>query len=93
MNYEEFKEKFVEDVKDKLYEQGAEVNVALNDVNKLNENYDAMTVSLTPKSVRSVGIGASASTSKSAKPIKVCLACHFCGKLYDKNHFIKKPMD
>ena len=27
MDYESFKEKFVEDVKDKLYEQGAEVNI------------------------------------------------------------------
>ena len=44
MNYEDFKEQFVEDVKDRLYEQGSEVNIALNEVNKLNEYYDAMSV-------------------------------------------------
>ncbi len=44
MNYEDFKEKFVEDVKDRLYEQGAEVNVSLHEVNKLNESYEAITV-------------------------------------------------
>ena len=43
MNYEDFKEQFIEDVKDRLYEQGSEVNVTLNEVNKLNENYDAIT--------------------------------------------------
>ena len=36
MDYETFKEKFVEDLKDKLYEQGAEVNVSVHNVNKLN---------------------------------------------------------
>ena len=44
MNYEDFKEKFVEDVKDRLYEQGAEVNVSVHEVNKLNESYEAITV-------------------------------------------------
>ena len=42
MDYESFKEKFVEDVKDKLYEQGAEVNIKVNEVKKLNESYEAM---------------------------------------------------
>ena len=31
MNYENFKEQFIEDVKDRLYEQGSEVNVTLKD--------------------------------------------------------------
>ena len=44
MDYESFKEKFVEDVKDKLYEQGAEVSVKVNEVKKLNESYEAMSV-------------------------------------------------
>ncbi len=44
MDYETFKEKFVEDLKDKLYEQGAEVNVSVHNVNKLNESYEAVTV-------------------------------------------------
>ena len=34
MDYESFKEQFVEDVKDRLYEQGAEVNVSVHEVNK-----------------------------------------------------------
>ena len=44
MDYESFKEQFVEDVKDHLYEQGAEVNVSVHEVNKLNESYEAITV-------------------------------------------------
>ena len=44
MDYESFKEQFVEDVKDRLYEQGAEVNVTVHEVNKLNESYEAITV-------------------------------------------------
>ena len=44
MNYEEFKERFVEDVSNKLYEQGAEVKVSVQEINKLNKNYDAITV-------------------------------------------------
>ena len=39
-----FKEQFVEDVRDRLYEQGAEVNVTVHEVNKLNESYEAITV-------------------------------------------------
>ena len=34
MDYESFKEKFVEDVKDRLYEQGAEVDLSIHTVNK-----------------------------------------------------------
>ena len=37
MDYESFKEKFVEDLKDRLDEQGADVKVSVNTVNKLNE--------------------------------------------------------
>lgn len=45
MDFDEFKEKFVEDVKQGLYERGGEdVNVSLHTVNKLNESYDAMTI-------------------------------------------------
>lgn len=44
MNYEDFKEKFIEDVSDRLYEQGAEVNISVHEVNKLNESYEAITV-------------------------------------------------
>lgn len=40
MNYEDFKEKFIEDVSDRLYEQGAEVNISVHEVNKLNESYE-----------------------------------------------------
>ena len=44
MDYESFKEKFVEDVKDRPYEQGAEVDLSIHTVNKLNESYEAITV-------------------------------------------------
>lgn len=44
MNYEDFKEKFIEDVSDRLYEQGDEVNISVHEVNKLNESYEAITV-------------------------------------------------
>lgn len=45
MDFEDFKEKFVEDVKESLYGRGAEdVNISTTQVNKLNESYDAMTV-------------------------------------------------
>ncbi len=44
MNYESFKEKFVEDLKDRLENQGADVKVSVNTVNKLNESYEAVTV-------------------------------------------------
>ncbi len=44
MDYENFKDQFIEDVKNRLYEQGAEVNVSVHEVNKLNESYEAITV-------------------------------------------------
>ena len=34
MDYENFKERFVEDLKDKLYEKGIEADVTVNTVNK-----------------------------------------------------------
>lgn len=37
MDYESFKEQFVEDVKNKLYEQGSEAEITVNPVNKLND--------------------------------------------------------
>ena len=50
MNYEEFKERFIEEVKEKLAEQGYDMNVSVNEVKKLNETYEAMTV--TPEGAR-----------------------------------------
>ena len=44
MDYENFKEQFVEDARDRLYEQGAEVDLSVHTVNKLNESYEAITV-------------------------------------------------
>ena len=44
MDYEAFKEKFVEYLKDRLDEQGADVKVSVNNVNKLNESYETVTV-------------------------------------------------
>lgn len=44
MDYENFKEQFVADVKDRLAEQGADVKVGVNEINKLNESYEALTV-------------------------------------------------
>ncbi len=44
MDYENFKEQFVEDVKERLYEQGTEVDITVNMVNKLNEGYEAVAV-------------------------------------------------
>ena len=44
MDYENFKEQFALDVKDRLAEQGADVKVSVNEVNKLNESYEAITV-------------------------------------------------
>ena len=38
MDYEDFKEQFVEDVKNRLYEQGNEVDLSVHMVNKLNES-------------------------------------------------------
>ena len=53
MNYEEFKEQFINEVKDRLAEQGADMKISVNDVKKLNESYEAMTV--TPEGAR-VGV-------------------------------------
>ena len=47
IKYDLFKEKFEADLKAKLNEQGADVTVSVNTVNKLNESYEAVTV--TPK--------------------------------------------
>lgn len=44
MDYENFKEQFVEDVKERLYEQETEVDITVNTVNKLNESYEAVAV-------------------------------------------------
>ena len=44
MDYENFKEKIVEDLKDELYGRGEEVTISINDVKKLNESYEAITV-------------------------------------------------
>ncbi|MBP5179622.1 MAG: hypothetical protein J6X94_00785 [Lachnospiraceae bacterium] len=44
MDYESFKEKFVEDVKNRLNEDGADVKVSINEVKKLNDGYEAMTI-------------------------------------------------
>lgn len=45
MNYQEFKEQFVEDVKRNLYEKGIDdVAIRIDRVDKLNESYDAMSV-------------------------------------------------
>lgn len=44
MDYEIFKERFVEDLKDKLYEKGVEADVSVNTVNKLNDSYEAVTI-------------------------------------------------
>ncbi len=53
MNYEEFKEQFINEVKERLAEQGSDMNVSVNEVKKLNESYEAMTV--TPEGAR-VGV-------------------------------------
>lgn len=37
MDYENFKEQFVEDVKEKLYEQGTEVDITVNTVSILQK--------------------------------------------------------
>ena len=44
MNYEDFKEQFTDDVMDRLFEQGIEVKIEMREVNKLNESYEAITV-------------------------------------------------
>ena len=47
MDYEEFKEQFVKDVEERLHEQGTEVSIRVQTVNKLNKSYEAATI--TPK--------------------------------------------
>lgn len=44
MNYEEFKNEFVDTVKESLYERGNDVDIKINMVEKMNESYEAMTV-------------------------------------------------
>lgn len=44
MDFEQFKEEFIEDVKQKLYENNVEASVTINEVAKLNESYEAITV-------------------------------------------------
>lgn len=45
MNYETFKQEFAEDIKEKLYERGYEdVKISFNNVEKTNQNYEAMSV-------------------------------------------------
>ena len=56
MNYEQFKEEFIDAVKEQLAEQGLDMNVSVNEVKKLNESYEAMTV--TPEGAR-VGVNVS----------------------------------
>ena len=44
MNNEEFKNEFVDAVKEALYERGNEVDIKITTVEKMNESYEAMTV-------------------------------------------------
>ena len=45
MDYEQFREKLAEEVQKNLYEKGdIDVNITFNHVEKMNESYDAMTV-------------------------------------------------
>ena len=45
MEYEQFKENFLKDVKDELSERGiGNVNISSQEVQKVNESYDAMTI-------------------------------------------------
>lgn len=44
MNYEEFKNEFVEALQERLYERGNEVSISVNIVEKMNETYEAITV-------------------------------------------------
>ena len=44
MDFEEFKEQFAEDVKKDLEGKGIDASVKVNSVEKMNENYDALTV-------------------------------------------------
>lgn len=44
MDFEKFKESLIEDVQQALYKKGIEANVSTNEVSKLNETYEALTV-------------------------------------------------
>ena len=44
MDFNEFKEQFTEDVKQELADAGVEAKVSINTVEKMNESYEAMTV-------------------------------------------------
>ena len=46
MNHEEFKNEFVDALKERLYERGNEVEVTINTVEKMNESYEAMPASV-----------------------------------------------
>lgn len=47
MDYETFKQEFAEDIKEKLYERGYDdVRIIFNNVEKTNQNYEAMSVVL-----------------------------------------------
>lgn len=44
MNYEEFKNEFVDALQERLYESGNEVSIHVNTVEKMNETYEAITI-------------------------------------------------
>lgn len=44
MNYEEFKNEFVDALQEHLYEGGNEVSIHVNTVEKMNETYEAITI-------------------------------------------------
>lgn len=44
MNYEEFKQDFIDEVTERIHEQDPDMRVSENTVNKLNESYDAVTI-------------------------------------------------
>ena len=44
MNYEEFKSEFVDTLQERLYERGNEVNISITNVEKMNEAYEAITI-------------------------------------------------
>lgn len=56
MDFEKFKESLIEDVQQGLYEKGIEANVSTNKVSKLNESYEALTVTPEGCKLRSNGM-------------------------------------
>ncbi len=44
MDYTEFKDQIVEDLKERFAERGTEMDISINTVNKLNESYEAITI-------------------------------------------------